>query len=107
MGIDSTWPSASRQETPRLHVFVNAADSLEPLFLERRHWEALRTAQLPTRVVAWACGDHMAEVQTEFILSADSAGVHLLEERFACTDSGHRGERLPEGTRESALGDSP
>jgi hypothetical protein len=79
---------------PQLHVFGTAEHPDTPLVLSPNHWEQLKNTRHPVRVVSWACGDHGSEVQTEFTLSTDRAGIHAVREEFSCEAGREHGELL-------------
>jgi hypothetical protein len=82
------------RDQPRLHAFGTVEHPETPLVLYADLWPRLRTARRPFRVVTWPCGDHGSDEQSEMILSVDRAGIHAVQERFACEDGKEHGRRL-------------
>jgi hypothetical protein len=73
------------RSNPRLHVFASASNPTEPLYLQRREWEALRGASSgPITVMDWACGDHGAETEIELQLDWSVDGVKVLRREYTC-----------------------
>lgn len=81
-------------DRPQLHVFGTAEHPDTPLVLSPNHWEKLKAARHPVRVISWACGDHGSEEQTEFALSIDRAGIHAVREDFSCEAGREHGDLL-------------
>lgn len=70
---------------PRLHAFGTAAKPSQPLFLQKREWQALRDASSnPVSVVDWACGDHGADTQIEVRLQRSAKGIEGVRAEYTC-----------------------
>jgi hypothetical protein len=69
----------------RLHVFGTASNPSNPLYLQRREWQALRDASSgPVNIVDWSCGDHGADTQTEIQLQWSAKGIDGKRREYTC-----------------------
>lgn len=68
----------------RLHVFGTASNPSQPLYLQRREWQALRDASGPVNIVDWPCGDHGSDTQTEIRLHWSAAGIDGIRREYTC-----------------------
>lgn len=59
----------------RLHPIGTASNPQNPLYMQKKAWEALRDASRPIETVTWLCGDHGAETETRFRLHWTSRGI--------------------------------
>ncbi len=81
------------KRNPRLHAFGTASKPAEPLYLQKREWEALRDAKGPVEVLDWLCDDHGAEAETTVRLSWTAAGIVSKNKRYPC-HAGRKGDWL-------------
>jgi hypothetical protein len=72
------------KRNPRLHVFGTKANPNEPLYMQKRAWEALRSASAPIEVLDWPCGDHGAETETTLRLRWTPEGIAGSRREYAC-----------------------
>jgi len=84
------------RQSPHLHAFSTAAQPDKPLLMDLRAWEALLHSAGPTRVVVWPCGDHAADTETEFEVSATSGAIRVTSREFQCDANDKRGKLISE-----------
>lgn len=79
------------RSTGRLHVLSTVEHPERPLVMQSSHWEALRRAKAPIKLVDWLCGDHGSDSETELELSTDKDGIHATRTEYKCDENGKRG----------------
>jgi hypothetical protein len=79
------------KSNPKLHVFGFASHPDKPIYLEKREWEALRTASsAPVKVTALLCGDHGSGSELEDHLRWSAKGIDGIRREYSCTDDFER-----------------
>jgi hypothetical protein len=76
---------------PRLHVFSSVERPGEPLVLQAWHWESLRRAKGPVKVIQWPCGDHGYDGVDEYELRANKGNIYAIKRQYECGENGQRG----------------
>ena len=79
------------RSTGRLHVLSTVEHPERPLVMQSSHWESLRRATAPIKLVDWLCGDHGSDTETELELSTDKDGIHVTRTEYKCDENGKRG----------------
>lgn len=83
---------------PRLHVFGTVSRPAEPLYLQRREWQALRDASSGSvNVIDWPCDDHGAETQTEIQLQWSVRGIEGTSREYTCPANHQSRQLIKEG----------
>lgn len=77
--------------TGRLHVLSTVEQPERPLVMQSSHWESLRRATAPIKLVDWLCGDHGSDTETELELRTDKDGIHATRTEYKCDENGKRG----------------
>ncbi len=82
------------RRVPYLHLLSTDEHPRSPLIMDIEQWNALLTAQTPTTIRVWDCGDHGSDYQTDFRLHARDGHIHVTERTFACRAGGKPPRRL-------------
>ena len=80
------------KQNPHLHAFGTASKPNDPLYLQKREWEALRNASEAVTTLDWQCGDHGSETEKTLLLGWSAAGISGTMREYDCPGGAKNGK---------------
>jgi hypothetical protein len=75
---------------PWLHVFGTASEPLEPLYLQKQEWNALRDSSGPIEVNDWPCEFQGGDTEIKLLLRWTPDGIEGATREFTCAPEPRR-----------------